>query len=68
VQKAFALGSGLITGGGPDQEVIVEHVPQPLQRPARRRLAEQQPRRGARDVSFFRKHREDDQQVQVSLT
>jgi NAD(P)-dependent dehydrogenase (short-subunit alcohol dehydrogenase family) len=26
VQETFTLGSGLIPGRGPDQEVIVEHV------------------------------------------
>jgi hypothetical protein len=45
----------------------VEHVPQSLQCTAHCRLAEQQARRRSRDVSFFRKNREYDQQIEVRL-
>jgi len=45
----------------------VEHIPQPLQRAAYGWLAEQQAGCGSCDIPFFRKNREDDQQVEVRL-
>lgn len=45
----------------------MEHVSQPLQRTAHGWLAEQQAIGGSCDVPFFRKNREDDQQVKVCL-
>jgi len=46
----------------------VKHLPQPLQCAAHGWLAEQQPGCGSCDVPFFRKNREDDQQVEIGLT
>ena len=46
----------------------MEHIPQPLQRAAYGRLAEQQARCGACDIPFFGKNREDDQEVEIGLS
>jgi hypothetical protein len=55
-QKALSVGSGFISRRTPDEQVVVEHVPQPLQRAAHGRLAEQQARCSSCDIPFLRKN------------
>jgi hypothetical protein len=67
MQKTLSLGSGFISRRTPDEQVVVEHVSQPLQRAAHGRLTEQQARCSSCDIPFFRKNCEHDQQIEVSL-
>jgi hypothetical protein len=46
----------------------MKHFPQALQRAADRRLAQEQPGCGTRDVPFLSQRREDDEQVEIGLT
>ena len=66
--QAFAARRRLVPGGRADQQIVVKHVAQSLHGPTERRLAEEEPGRGARDAALFRYRAEDDQQVQVDLT
>ena len=67
MQKALALGSGLVSRRTPDEQVVVEHIPQPLQRATHGWLAEEQACRGARYIPFLRKNGKDDQQIEIRL-
>jgi hypothetical protein len=67
VKKALALGSGLISGGGPDEQGVMKHVAQAVQRAANRGLGEEETRGSASDVALFRKDGEHDQKIQVRL-
>src|SRR5437868_10265610 len=52
--QAFAARRRLVPGGRADQQIVVEHVAQSLHGPTERRLAEEEPGRGARDAALFR--------------
>ena len=49
----------------PHEQFIVEHIAQPVQRMADRRLAQPEPLSGARDAAFLDQRVEDPQQVQI---
>jgi hypothetical protein len=50
-----------------NEQIVVKHVPQPLQRAAHGWLADQQARCSSCDIPFFSKNCEYDQQIEVSL-
>jgi len=63
----LSFGGQVIATRPSDEKVILEHPPQPLQRTAHRRLAQEQPGSRAGDRSFFRQGDENNEQVQVGL-
>ena len=56
-----------MAGWAADQQIVLEHLPEPLQGAAHGGLTQEQPRCGAGDVPFFRKSGKDDEQVEVGL-
>jgi hypothetical protein len=51
-----------------EQKVILKHRPGALQRPANRRLAEQQPKCGRSNAFLLRNRGKCDQEVQIDLS
>jgi hypothetical protein len=68
LQETLPFGRGFIAGWAADQQIVMEHLSEPLQGAADGRLAQQQPGGGPRDIAFLRKRREDDEQVKIGLT
>ena len=68
LQEALSFRRRLVAVRRPNQQVIVKHVPQALERAADRGLAQEQACRGTGDIALFREDGEDDQEIQVGLT
>src|SRR5580692_11693425 len=67
LQETLPFRRGFIPGWAADQQIVVEHLPEPLQSAANGRLAQEQPGCGAGDVSFLREGGKDDERVEVGL-
>ena len=67
LQETFSFGRWFIAGWAADQQIVLEHLAEPLQGSADGRLAQEQPGCGAGDVSFLREGGKDDEEVEVSL-
>ena len=67
LQKKLTFRGEFIAAGHANEEVVLEHVPQPPESPGRRRLTEKKPARSTRNTAFLRQDLEDYQEVQIGL-
>jgi hypothetical protein len=67
LQEALPFRRRLVTVRRSNQQIIVKHVSQALQRAAYSGLAQEQACSGTSDIAFFGEDGEDDQQIEIRL-